>query len=91
MHVGARFIDGAVDEALDVRRRRIIGQRRAVERELENVLRFDQLRAARAREQVALGMQRMSHADVSISIDHALRREDAVGDDEVVDALLEGA
>ena len=41
-----------------------------------------------AREQIAARVGRMPHADVSVFVEHAVMRQDPVGNDEVVDRAL---
>src|SRR5262249_5803126 len=41
------------------------------------------------RDEEALGIVGMAHADVAVGIDHVLLGEDAVGDDEVLDEVVE--
>ena len=90
MDIGARLIHRAMDESLDVRRRRMLAHGRAVDQELHDVARFHQFRAARTRQQVTIRMQRMTDTDVTIGIEHAFVGEDPVGDNDIVNALGEG-
>ena len=52
-------------------------------------LALDQLRRTRTRQEVALRVVRMAHADVAVGVDHVLLGEDAVGDHEVLDERVE--
>jgi hypothetical protein len=52
---------------------------RAVERELHQILELDERGAALARQDEALAIARIAHADVTERIDDAFVREDAVG------------
>src|SRR5262245_48878586 len=84
-HVGARFIDRAVDEALEVRLALVAAQHVALQIELHDVARLDELRSERAREEVALRVFGMAHADVAVRIDHVLIGENPVRYDEIVE------
>ena len=83
--VGARLVDGAVDEPLGVGLAAAGVDRRAVQRELHDVVRLDALRGARPREAEAIRMLRVPDADVPERIDDPLAREDPVGGDELIE------
>jgi hypothetical protein len=87
--VGSRFVEAAMDEALEIGWTTIVAHDFAIERELHDVALLDELGAARARQEKALGIGRVAHADMAIGVDHALMRQNAVGDDEVVECLFE--
>jgi hypothetical protein len=63
-HVGPRAVDGAVDEALQVHAPVVRVQRRAVQRELQDVACRDLARRHVAREQEARGIPVVPHAHV---------------------------
>ena len=84
-----RFVERAVDEPLEVRRAAARIDRRAIERELHDVIRLDAIGCTRAREKIALRIVRIAHADVSEGIDHALAREDAVCRDKFFDQVIQ--
>jgi hypothetical protein len=58
--------------------------RLGIQRHLQHVGRFDQLRGAMPRNEVAMRVLRVARADVSERIDDALVGEDAVGDGDLV-------
>src|SRR5262249_10839669 len=58
--------------------------------ELHDVAAFDQLRAARAREEVAIRPPRIPDADVAEGVDHSFVGQYPVSDDKVVESGLEG-
>ncbi len=61
----------------------------AVQRKFHDIVRFDQFRAARARQEKSVGPRRMADADMAASIDDLLMGQNAIGDDEIVDRLFE--
>ena len=83
-HVGPRLVRGPVDGPLGVHRPPALIDRPVLEIELHEVAALDQLRAPRARQEVAVRPLRVPDAHVPESVDHVLVREDAVGDHEVV-------
>ena len=89
MHVFADAVDLAVDEPLKVRIAGVAGGRGGVEVEHHDVGRGHQFRRARARQQVLCRVFRMAGADVPEAVNHALARENVVGDDQVGDGLCE--
>ena len=78
-----------MQEALGAERPVVLAGRRAVEREREDIARLDERGGTVAREQEAVGIARMAHADVSVFVEHAVMRQDPVGDDQVVDRALQ--
>src|SRR5262245_13745128 len=78
-----------MDEPLEIRRPPARIDRRAVERELHDVVGLDAVGRARARQQVALRIVGMAHADVAEGIHHALARENAVSGHEFFDEVVE--
>src|SRR5262249_55249272 len=86
-NVGARLVDRAVDEALGIRRPACRIDRRAVGRELHQVLDVDALGRARARHDVSVRAIGMADADVPERIGDALAREDAVRRPEFLERL----
>ncbi|OLB11494.1 MAG: hypothetical protein AUH18_06065 [Candidatus Rokubacteria bacterium 13_2_20CM_69_10] len=85
--VGARFVDRAMDEALEIGLA-AVAHRCAIELELHDVVTLDQLGTERAREQVARGMRRVAQAHVAIRVDDVFVGQDSVGDDEIPDGGL---
>ena len=73
-----------MDHPLRIEPRGRRNDRFGIEIELQDVVRLDQLRPARARQQVAAGVIRMAHADVAEGIEHALVGQHAVGERELV-------
>src|SRR5437879_1854852 len=78
-----------MDEALEVGLARIAAGGVALEVELHEVAALDPVRAERAREEKAPRVARVPHADVAVGVDDVLVRQDAVGDDEVVEGGLD--
>ena len=91
VHVGTRFVDRAVNKSFEIQRATVGADRMPVQGEFHNVGALDQLRTARPRQQVALGMVGMAHTDVAIGIYHAFVGEDAVGDHELADVEVQVA
>ena len=87
--VRTRFVDRAVNEALEIGLAIVSANRRAVELELHDVVSLDQLGTERARQQVAGGVVRVANAHVAIRIDDVFVGEDAVGDDEIAERWAE--
>jgi len=77
--VGPRLVDFAVDEALGVERASLVLDRIAVEVEFHDVVCADQFGRARTRQQIAIGIAGMPHADMAPAIEYALVGENAVG------------
>ena len=82
--VRPRFEDLAMDDAF-----RIHGQRRRLHRlgievEFVEIARLDQLRRARARQEVPVWIFGMAHADMAERVEHAFMRDHAVGNRELV-------
>jgi hypothetical protein len=88
-HVGARAVRGSVDRALRVQRLALRIPRPVVEGELQDVAALDQLRAPRAGQEVTVWVQRVPDADVAEGVDHALVREDPVGDDQIAEGRVD--
>ena len=84
-----RRVDRGMQEALGAERPVVLARRRAVERELQDVARLDERGGAIARQQEATRIVRMAHADVSVFVEHAVMRQDPVGDDQIVDRALQ--
>ena len=87
--VGARLVDLAVDHAFAVRQEIARREQLGVEREFEDVGRLDQLRAARARQEIATGIARVAHADMAEAVEHALMGDDTVGERERIASVVE--
>ena len=84
-HVGPRAVDLAVDEAFEIRARRVRLGRVAVEIELDDVGGGDERGRHAARDQEMVRVLRMACADMAEAVDHALLIEDVVGVDEIVE------
>ena len=78
-----------MQEALRAQRPVVVARRRAVEREFEDVAGLDERGRTIARQQEAVGIAGMAHADVSVFVEHAMMRQDPVGDDQIVDRALQ--
>jgi hypothetical protein len=61
-----------------------------IERKFQDVGRLDQLRAARARKQIAAGIGRMADADMTEAVEHALMGDNAVGQRQLIAGFVEG-
>ncbi len=85
LHVGARAIDFAVDEALQIHASPGRIERHAVEVEGDDVLAADQARRHVARQQKMIGRLVVASADMSEAVDDALPVKDTVGENELVD------
>ena len=79
VHVRPRFVDRAVDEALQIGRAAALVDRRAVEGIFDDVVALDALRRARPRQQIMLRIVGMPGADMAEGIDDALVGQDAIG------------
>ena len=88
--VGPRLVDFAVDEALAVEQLAVVLgiDGLAVEVEDENVGGGHRFRRDRARDQIAVRIARVAHADMAEGIEHVQSRQRAVGGDEIVDEGL---
>src|SRR5262245_3790949 len=89
MHIRPRFVDAAMDEALQIGRplARIDGI--ALERELHDVVLLDALGRTCAREQEALRVVGMARAHVPERVHDAFVRQDAVGGDDLFEQHVE--
>src|ERR1700694_4885668 len=87
--VGPRLIDAAMDDALAVERHARRRYRLGVERELVDVRGLDQLRAARAGEEIAARIAGVAHADMAEAVEHAFVGDDAIGEGELIAGLVE--
>ena len=76
-----------MDEALGVRRARVAADLLAIEGEQLEIGLGHQLRAERPRDDVPVGMVRVSDADVAEGVDDALVGQDAVGEHQVSQQL----
>ena len=85
--IAARLIDAAMDDALGIEPCGGALHRLGIELVLEDVVGLDQQRRARARQQVAVRIGGMAHADMAEGIDHALVGQDAVGNGEFLDEI----
>src|SRR5262249_58012521 len=74
---------------LEVGRAALGIDRRAIERELHDVVFLDAVRRPRARQQIALRIIGVAHADMAEAVHHALAGEDAVGGDELFDQVVQ--
>ena len=86
-HVRPRLVDLAVDHALGILRRGIARPAGEVEVELDRSSGSTSSGARRARQDVAVGIVGMAHADVPEGVEHALVGDDAVGDRELAEGF----
>src|SRR4051794_30963445 len=89
VHARVRLVDPAVQMPLQVERPRLGPDRAAIEGELHDVAGVDDAGTARAREQVAVRMGGMAYADMAEGIENALVRQNAIGDDQILDDAFE--
>ena len=89
MTSAARLIDAAVNDALGVEMHFRRLHRLGIERVFQDVARLDQRRRARARQQIALGIGRVAHADMAEGVEHAFVGENAVGEREFGDEIVQ--
>ena len=87
--VGTRLIDAAVNDALGVKMHLRRFHRIGIERELQNIVGLDQQRRARARQQITPRIARMTRADMAEGVKHALVGENAVGERQLRDSVLQ--
>src|SRR6266852_3032055 len=66
MHVGTRFIDRTMNKSFEIQGATVVAYRMSVQGEFHNVGALDQLRTARPRQQVTLGMPGMAHTDMAV-------------------------
>ena len=88
-HLRTCFVNLAMDDALAIKSRFDRRYDLRVEGELVNILRLHQLRAARARHQIAPRIGRMPHGDVAEGVEHAFVGNHAVGAREQVASFVE--
>ena len=89
--VGPRFVDGGMNEPLEIERALLVAHRLAVQPELDDIVAFDQFGRHRAREEEMFRVVGIADADMAVGVHHLLAREDAVGDDEILDDGVEVA
>ena len=89
MDVGPRLVGAAMDESLEIGRAALGVDRIALQRELHDVVGLDAIRRARARQQEALRIVGMAHADMPEPIHDPFAGEDAVAGDEFFNQLVE--
>ena len=88
LHIGTGFVDSAVNEPFKIRRSPV-ADRVAVEVEFQKVFAFDEFRRQRAREEESFGVVRMTDTHMAVGIDDALVGEYAIGDDELVQQIVQ--
>jgi len=91
VHVGPGAIDLAMDVAFEIGRARFAGHGLGFGVEFHDVGGGDQFRRERARQQEVAGALGMADADVAEAVQHVVFGQHAVGDDEIVDHLLQRA
>lgn len=87
-NIAARLVNAAVDVALRIHGTAALLDWIAVEIKLHNVTFDDELRTARARQEIAPGYARMSNTDVAECIYNAFAPQDPIGDDQLVDGCI---
>ena len=85
--VAARLIDTAVNDAFGIEVHFGRPHRFGIERVFQDIVRLDQKRRARARQEIAAGIGRMAHADVAESVEHAFMGEDTVRERQFLDQI----
>jgi hypothetical protein len=78
-----------MNEALEIKAAVPVARRLTVQVEFDDVFGADQLRGERAGDQEAVGIVRVTNADMTVSVDDLLSGEDPVGDHEVLDQGIE--
>ena len=86
--VGPRLEDCCVDEAFQIGLA-LVTNRFAHLIELDQIVMLDQLWRQRARHKEMLRIIGMAHADMAIGVDHVFVGEDAIGNDEVAEDIVE--
>ena len=81
--------DRRMDEALEIKAAVLLPHRLTVQVEFDDVLWGHQLRGERAGDQEAVGIVRVTDADMTVGVDDLLLGEDPVGDHEVLDQGVE--
>lgn len=81
--------DGAMDEAFEVKGALFLADGLAIEGELEDIFTSDKFGRQGAGQEKMAGILGMPHTHVAIGIDHILMREDAIGNDEIVEQVVE--
>src|SRR5262249_9149154 len=83
------FVDGGVNESLEIERTLFVTDRLPVEAQFDDVVALDQLGCERAGEEKVLRIVGIANADMAVGVHHLLAREDAIGDDEVLNDGVE--
>jgi translation initiation factor 6 (eIF-6) len=78
-----------VNEALEVERARLIPHRLSVEPQLDDVAGFHQFGCHGASKEKMLRVLRVAHADMTVRIHDLLARENAVGNNEILNDGIE--
>src|SRR5690348_9279483 len=88
-HIGPSFEDTSMDEAFEVEGSPFFLHRPAVQGEFDDVFWSYQFRGQRTGQKKPVRSLRMTNADMTISIDDLLMSKDAVGDDEIVQQMVQ--
>src|SRR5215831_8133040 len=84
LDIRTRFVDGGVNEPLEIKRAFLLAHWLPVEAQFDDIARLDQFGRDRAGEEKMLWIVGMANAHMAVSIHDLLAREDAIGDDEVL-------
>jgi hypothetical protein len=90
VHVGARFVDFAVNHHLAIEPHPGWPNRLGVERHFQDVGWLDELGGAMARDEIAIRILRTAHADMPECINDAFIGKDAIGDRELMSQRSKG-
>ena len=84
-HIGARGVNLAMDEAFEIGRRRIVGNRPAVQMDRHQIIGGDKGRRHAARNDEARRIARLACTDMAKTVDHAEVIENPIGIDQIFD------
>ena len=89
VNIAACFVNRGMDEALEVESALIVAHRVSFEIQLDDVVALHQVGSERPRKEEMLRIGGIANADMAVGIDHILFRQDAVGDDEILNDGVE--
>ena len=87
-HVRPRLEDRRMNETLEIGLP-LVADRLALLIELDQIVPLDQFRRTRARQEEALRIVGVAHTDMAVGVDHVFMGEDAVGDNEIAQEIVE--
>ena len=89
--IGPRLEDRGVNEPLEIKRAFFLAHWPPVETELDDVIGGDELRSYRAGDQKMVRVVRVTQADMAVGVDHVLLCEDAIGNHQIPEGVVEAA